>query len=322
MSYLVPPITINTIKNEFSSASAARSSGFFSGNSLSNSVDFPGNIDFVGGYGFTIAAAITTDQSGRFRISEGGAVSAPAFLHSDGLTTVGTSSGGVQSLATRTLPPLSKVFAVAVYDTTSGISVYFNGSKVASTAHTSWGVVSGQTRFFRGNPLVSTIGHSLFIYNRSLSDSEVMMISLSNYLQYQDHGASGTAATSGVLVVGKKYRITAYQSGDDFANVGASSNANGVEFVASGANPTSWANGSSVVQLGLVVDLTPEGAGPSNWMNNNVAGPNATVSGSFLINRKALSADKHVLLSNLPTSASGLAAGRVWNDAGTLKIVT
>ena len=59
------------------------------------------------------------------------------------------------------------------------------------------------------------------------------------YVQYND-------ATSGSLTVGKKYIITDFQAGDDFTNVGASSNATGVEFVATGTTPTTWTNGSTL----------------------------------------------------------------------------
>jgi len=48
---------------------------------------------------------------------------------------------------------------------------------------------------------------------------------------------------SGSLVVGESYLIYNYQSGDNFTTVGASSNATGIEFVATGTNPT-WVNNS------------------------------------------------------------------------------
>lgn len=50
--------------------------------------------------------------------------------------------------------------------------------------------------------------------------------------------------TSGLLTVGAIYTITTYETGDDFTNVGALSNANGVEFEATGTTPTDWSNGS------------------------------------------------------------------------------
>lgn len=55
----------------------------------------------------------------------------------------------------------------------------------------------------------------------------------------------GIVATSGTLVVGRTYIIDNYVSGDDFTNVGASSNATGISFVATGTNPLVW-NGSTL----------------------------------------------------------------------------
>lgn len=51
---------------------------------------------------------------------------------------------------------------------------------------------------------------------------------------------------SGALVIGSVYVITDYVGGDDFTNVGASSNANGVIFEATGQFPASWNNGTTL----------------------------------------------------------------------------
>ncbi len=53
-------------------------------------------------------------------------------------------------------------------------------------------------------------------------------------------------ATSGSLIVGYLYKIDNYQSGDNFMNVGAASNANGVQFIATGTTPTTWTHGSGL----------------------------------------------------------------------------
>jgi hypothetical protein len=45
---------------------------------------------------------------------------------------------------------------------------------------------------------------------------------------------------NGSLVIGVTYEINNYKSGDDFTNVGAPSNANGVQFVATGTTAASW----------------------------------------------------------------------------------
>ena len=69
----------------------------------------------------------------------------------------------------------------------------------------------------------------------------------------EDQWSDGTTATSGTLTVGKKYRIETFIAGDDFTNVGAASNATGVEFIATGTTPTTWTNSSVVGQVGALV---------------------------------------------------------------------
>lgn len=56
-------------------------------------------------------------------------------------------------------------------------------------------------------------------------------------------------ATSGVLVTGNYYEITDYNAEDDFTNVGATSNATGQRFLATGTTPTTWTNGSTITTL-------------------------------------------------------------------------
>jgi hypothetical protein len=52
------------------------------------------------------------------------------------------------------------------------------------------------------------------------------------------------AVTTGPLVLNQLYEIVYYGAGDVFTNVGASSNAEGVIFVATGTTPSVWTNGS------------------------------------------------------------------------------
>lgn len=56
--------------------------------------------------------------------------------------------------------------------------------------------------------------------------------------------------TSGLLVVGAKYKIVSRLGADDFTNVGAASNANDVVFVASGTTPTLWTSLSVLTPVG------------------------------------------------------------------------
>lgn len=54
------------------------------------------------------------------------------------------------------------------------------------------------------------------------------------------------------LIVGTTYRIGIYNAPDDFTNVGASSNAVGVEFIATGPTPTHWDTSSASMLLQAV----------------------------------------------------------------------
>ena len=58
---------------------------------------------------------------------------------------------------------------------------------------------------------------------------------------------------SGTLEVGKVYTITDFVDGDDFTNVGASSNENGETFEATGTTPTVWTN-ESVLTVPVVIE--------------------------------------------------------------------
>lgn len=55
--------------------------------------------------------------------------------------------------------------------------------------------------------------------------------------------------TSGLLELSETYRIEKYESGDDFTNVGATSNETGVEFLTTGQTPTDWTNGSALRKI-------------------------------------------------------------------------
>jgi hypothetical protein len=55
--------------------------------------------------------------------------------------------------------------------------------------------------------------------------------------------------TSGTVTSGKRYKITSFVSGDDFTNIGATANATGAVFTASGTTPTTWTNSSTLVEV-------------------------------------------------------------------------
>jgi hypothetical protein len=66
----------------------------------------------------------------------------------------------------------------------------------------------------------------------------------------------GDQLTTGSLVSGRQYLIVSYGAGDDFANVGADSNAEDVIFTATGATPADWSNGSVLQRVEKPANLS------------------------------------------------------------------
>lgn len=117
------------------------------------------------------------------------------------------------------------------------------------------------------------------IFNRALTETEANALWNNGLpqiykLTYSDICANQTSLTSGTLKIGKRYRIDNYVSGDNFTNVGAPSNASGVEFIATGTTPAVWTNGSSLRQVGCVLELKSDNAGAMSWIEtmNNLHG--------------------------------------------------
>ncbi len=63
--------------------------------------------------------------------------------------------------------------------------------------------------------------------------------------------AGAAEQTSGTLTVGNRYRINDWITADNFLNVGAPSNADGIEFTAIGTTPTTWTASSKLQQVPL-----------------------------------------------------------------------
>lgn len=57
--------------------------------------------------------------------------------------------------------------------------------------------------------------------------------------------------TAGSLTIGKQYLIYDYNGSDDFTNVGAASNAQGVIFTATGPTPTEWSGESILYEVNM-----------------------------------------------------------------------
>lgn len=210
-----------------------------------------------------------------------------------------------------------------------GTVLYVNGQAIAATAannasytgqqNTSqplWIGRQGSTTYANGSI------RDVKIFNRELTASEIAELARGNDFGFADEWG-GATATSGTLTVGKRYRLRDWITGDDFTNVGADSNADGVEFIATGTTPTTWTNSSVVESIGSIADFRAEDYNESaskllDRSSNNFVGVGTSV--TLTGNQRHISADT-IDLKNLPTSSAGLSAGEVWSNSGVLTVV-
>lgn len=78
---------------------------------------------------------------------------------------------------------------------------------------------------------------------------------------------STVSLTEGPLEIGVEYFIQALEQGDDFTNVGAPQIESGIRFIATGTTPTTWTNGTIVInndlsKMQLDIQLNTTGAVP------------------------------------------------------------
>jgi len=240
------------------------------------------------------------------------------------------------------------------------IKILINGvaqtmGSIANNASFS-GMHDSATDFLFGNTSGNTDFEQSFgaIYNRALSDAEVLEFTVHGTIPVSDQ-YGGATATSGSLVVGKRYRLTDWITGDDFTNVGAASNTDGVEFVATGTTPTTWSNSSVVTTLGAVAAYLPENIladgsirdASTNGLHTSASGVSplsklqvleidaqSPAADSKLLDLKVAGVSKasidedgdavvnNLNISSIPTSSGGLSSGDIWSNSGVLTIVS
>jgi len=120
------------------------------------------------------------------------------------------------------------------------------------------------------------------IFNTALTADEVKALYSGASVPFKHQGASQAAFTSGTLTIGYEYIIDTYVSGDDFTNVGASSNASGEVFTATGTTPTDWSNGSSLRHTGCVLNLNKSKT-TDTWYDESSNNLDATMHGATLV---------------------------------------
>lgn len=120
-----------------------------------------------------------------------------------------------------------------------------------------WPFTQGDTGLYWRVHNIAPIGGTTLFPNqpftyRTVTD-ETLQMALGN-LNRASTGGTGslidpnTRATSGSLVTGTRYLIESYEAGDNFTNVGGT-NVTGSIFTASNTTPTTWSNGSSLVEI-------------------------------------------------------------------------
>lgn len=112
------------------------------------------------------------------------------------------------------------------------------------------------------------------------------------------------SATAGSFIIGRRYKILTYVSGDDFANVGASSNATGVTFTATGTTPTNWTNSSELQEVTGNISYDATAAQIATAINSTT---HATAAGGVTVTAVANSSTKFIVLWNLVGSKAPLA---------------
>jgi len=147
--------------------------------------------------------------------------------------------------------------------------------------------------------------NSALVYNRALSASAVLSL-YNNGVDENDKDGSQTAQTSGVLAIGKRYIIDTFVAGDSFTNVGAASNASGVEFTATGTTPTTWTNSSSLRRQGTTLRLEQEGISLGIWHDSSSNNLNASYPDSGFSFTRPMLQNMHTLPVTAKTTSATL----------------
>ncbi len=200
-----------------------------------------------------------------------------------------TSSSGsnATAVATDVLTGLDKWNNFTVTYNAGAVTIYRNGVSIKTgtgesslhrtgSANAYIGAYQAGANFFNGEM------SKVQLFNNTLTATEVKELYSGASVPYKYKGANQTNLTSGTLVKGKAYRITTYNSNDDFTNLGASSNATGVEFVSTGTTPTEWLHSSVLHPIGAVAEYDGSSAGSKVWGDKSGNGLHGTVGAGTL----------------------------------------
>jgi hypothetical protein len=95
--------------------------------------------------------------------------------------------------------------------------------------------------------------------------------------------------TNTLLTIGVTYTISAYDQGDDFTNIGASSNRQGVSFVATGTTPAVWSGSTLDYNTGAPVVTVLENTIGDIWFTYHDIGRYVINSSGLFTSQKTFS---------------------------------
>jgi len=152
----------------------------------------------------------------------------------------------------------------------TNIEFYVDYAKLGNTVSASaWNMTYTSSLYILGTSTARVAGTIAKVYILNFAPTADEMLAMKTTIPDSWKYATQTAITSGTLTVGKQYQIDTYNADDDFANVGASSNAAGVRFVATGDTPTHWAHSSSLRLAGITLALEPSGIQSDKWYDSS-----------------------------------------------------
>jgi len=182
--------------------------------------------------------------------------------------------------------------------------LYLNGAEMATTLNEISGKIFTFTgvKLFGDSPHYASFNGKFYFsnfYNYALTQAEVTERWNNGqphlYVEpYATRDASNTVLTSGTLVIGKRYILKTFVSGDDFTNVATvlsgTINTTGCVFIAKATTPTTWTNSSEVMSEGLTFSANYQDAGTNGWkvkvggvtsIMNSTASPIAAGKGAY-----------------------------------------
>jgi hypothetical protein len=154
---------------------------------------------------------------------------------------------------------VGKVIDLCVTRLGTTLTAYVNGAVlVSTTTANAAGAINPDVLKIGASNSSTNVPNDMVVYrtayfNRALDASEIATLGSSG-VQIQDQSASMATISSGSLVIGSRYRITA--TGGTFTGVGAANNDVGTEFVATGTTPT-WGTGT-LISIGAILALDYE----------------------------------------------------------------